>query len=171
VAGFFKRTKCPLVVDPVLVSTSGARLLQPAAEQILREQLLPLAVLVTPNLQEAKALLGREVSTIEGMREAAREINSRFGCAALVKGGHLKNSKDAVDIFYDGKTELLLSAPFVKGVRLHGTGCVYSAAICAVLALENDLPRSVEIGKQFVTRAIAGSYRIGKHFALGCFGG
>ncbi len=167
VAGFFKRTKCPLVVDPVLVSTSGARLLQPAAEKILREQLLPLAVLVTPNLQEAKALLGREVSTIEGMREAAREINSRFGCAALVKGGHLKNSKDAVDIFYDGETELLLSAPFVKGVRLHGTGCVYSAAICAALALGNDLPRSVEIGKQFVTKEIAGSYRIGKHFALG----
>jgi hydroxymethylpyrimidine/phosphomethylpyrimidine kinase len=86
-----------------------------------------------------------------------------------VKGGHLKNPREATDIFFDGKTELLLSAPFVKGVRTHGTGCTYSAAICAALALGNDLPQAVQIGKHFVTSAISNSYKIGKHFALGHF--
>jgi hydroxymethylpyrimidine/phosphomethylpyrimidine kinase len=156
----------PLVVDPVLVSTSGARLLQPAAVKILTEKLLPLATLVTPNLDEAEILTGRRPASVEDLREAAREIHSRFGCAALVKGGHLKNSREAVDIFFDGKTELLLSAPFVKGVCTHGTGCAYSAAICAALALGHDLPRAVEIGKRFVTASISSSYKIGRHFAL-----
>jgi hydroxymethylpyrimidine/phosphomethylpyrimidine kinase len=74
-----------------------------------------------------------------------------------------------VDIFFDGKTELLLSAPFVKGIHTHGTGCTYSAAICAALALGHKLPCAVEIGKEFVTSAISDSCRIGKHFALGHF--
>ncbi len=100
------------------------------------------------------------------MRGAAREIHSRFGCAALVKGGHLRTFREALDIFFDGKTELLLSAPFVKGVSTHGTGCIYSAAICAALALGHDLPRAVEIGKKFITSAIADSYQVGRHFAL-----
>ncbi len=103
------------------------------------------------------------------MRAAARKIQARFGCAVLVKGGHLKNSREAIDVFFDGETELLLSAPFVKGVSTHGTGCTYSAAICAALALGHDLPHAVEIGKNFITAAIAGSFRIGKHFALGYF--
>ncbi|MDD5139868.1 MAG: bifunctional hydroxymethylpyrimidine kinase/phosphomethylpyrimidine kinase [Verrucomicrobiales bacterium] len=156
-----------LVVDPVMVSTSGARLLQPAAEKILKEKLLPLAVLVTPNLDEAEILTGQKISSIEAMRAAAREIHSHYGCAALVKGGHLKSSREAVDVFFDGETELLLSAPFVKGVSTHGTGCTYSAAICAALALGHSLPHAVEIGKNFITAAIANSYRIGNHFALG----
>jgi hydroxymethylpyrimidine kinase/phosphomethylpyrimidine kinase len=103
------------------------------------------------------------------MRAAAQKIHSRFGCAVLVKGGHLKNARDAMDVFFDGKTELLLSAPFVKGLRTHGTGCTYSAAICAALALGNDLPQAVQIGKEFVTTAISRSYKIGNHFALGNF--
>ena len=78
-------------------------------------------------------------------------------------------SREAADIFFDGKTELLLSAPFVKGVRTHGTGCTYSAAICAALALGHDLPRAVEIGKNLSRRRFQDSYRIGKHFALGNF--
>jgi len=169
VAEFFKRNNCPLVVDPVLASTSGAQLLEPVATKMLKEKLLPLATLVTPNLDEAEILTGRRPASVEEMREAAREIHSRFGCSALVKGGHLRNSREAVDIFFDGKTELLLSAPFVKGVRTHGTGCTYSAAICAALALGHDLPRAVEIGKSSVTAAISHSYRIRKHFALGHF--
>jgi hydroxymethylpyrimidine/phosphomethylpyrimidine kinase len=159
----------PLVVDPVMVSTSGAKLLEPAAMKILKEKLLPLAALVTPNLDETKILTGQRPASVEEMREAARDIHSRFGCAALVKGGHLRGVSEAVDIFFDGKTELLLSAPFVKGVRTHGTGCAYSAAICAALALGHDLPQAVEVAKKFVTAAITGSYRIGEHFALGFF--
>ena len=155
-----------LVVDPVMVSTSGARLLQLAAEKALTEKLLPLATLVTPNLDEAAILAGRKITSPEKMRVAAQEIYSRYGCAVLLKGGHLKSTREAIDVFFDGETELLLSAPFVKGVSTHGTGCTYSAAICAALALGHQLPHAVEIGKNFITAAIAGSYRIGKHFAL-----
>jgi hydroxymethylpyrimidine/phosphomethylpyrimidine kinase len=171
VAGCLKNSKLKtknlkLVVDPVMVSTSGSRLLQPAAEKILREQLLPLAALVTPNLDEAEILADQKISSPEDLRSAARAIQARFGCAVLAKGGHLKNCGAAVDVFFDGKTELLLSAPFVKGVSTHGTGCTYSAAICAALALGHELPRAVEIGKNFITTAIARSYKIGRHFAL-----
>ena len=172
VAGFFRHSSSvirhsPLVVDPVMVSTSGARLLQPAAEKILKDKLLPQATLVTPNLDEAEILTEQKIRTPEDLRSAARKIFSRFGCAVLAKGGHLKDCREALDIFFDGKTELLLSAPFVKGVSTHGTGCTYSAAICAALALGRDLPRAVTIGKNFITQAIADSYKIGRYFALG----
>ena len=171
VAGFFRNSKLKtqnlkLIVDPVMVSTSGARLLQPAAEKILREKLLPLAALVTPNLDEAEILAGQKISSPEDLRSAARAIHARHGCAVLVKGGHLKNSSVAIDVFFDGTTELLVSAPFVKGVATHGTGCTYSAAICAALAQGHNLPHAVVIGKNFITAAITGSYCIGKHFAL-----
>ncbi len=167
VARFFDGRRLPLVVDPLMISTSGAILLQPAAVKILREKLLPLATLITPNLDEAQLLAGRKITSLEAMREAAREIHRRFGAAVLVKGGHLKGAREAADIFFDGATELLLSAPFVKGVRTHGTGCTYSAAICAALALGHGLPQAIETGKDFITAAIRDSRQIGKHFVLG----
>jgi hydroxymethylpyrimidine/phosphomethylpyrimidine kinase len=170
VADFFKKQKrLPLVVDPVMFSTSGAALLLPAAIKILREQLLPLAMLVTPNLDEAEILTGHKIASVENMRVAAREIHTRFGCAVLVKGGHLRGVCEAADIFFDGRTELLLNAPFFRGVSTHGTGCTYSAAITAALALNHDLPHAIEIGKRHVTAAIMRSYRIGKYSALGHF--
>jgi hydroxymethylpyrimidine/phosphomethylpyrimidine kinase len=174
VANFFQNLKSEirnpkLVVDPVMVSTSGAKLLEPAAVKILREKLLPLATLVTPNLAEVGALIGLEISSGEEMRRAAREIHRRWGCAVLVKGGHLRGSFAAIDIFFDGKTETELSALRITGVHTHGTGCTYSAAICAALALGQDLPHAVATGKKFISAAIAGSYRIGRHFALGNF--
>jgi hydroxymethylpyrimidine/phosphomethylpyrimidine kinase len=172
VAKFFRNSELgirnsELIVDPVMVSTRGARLLQPAAIKSLTEKLLPLATLVTPNLDEAEILAEQKISSPEDLRSAARKIQVRFGCAVLVKGGHLKNSREAIDVFFDRKMELLLSAPFVRGVSTHGTGCTYSAAICAALALGHGLPCAVEIGKNFITEAIAGSRRIGKHFVLG----
>jgi hydroxymethylpyrimidine/phosphomethylpyrimidine kinase len=172
VVNFFKDSKLEtrnskLVVDPVMVSTSGARLLKPSAEKILKEKLLPLAALVTPNLDEAEILSGQKIRSPEDLRSAARTIQSRFGCAALVKGGHLQNCREAIDVFFDGETELLLTARFVRGVSTHGTGCTYSAAICAALALGHDLPHAVELGKNFITDAITKSYKIGKFFALG----
>ena len=160
-----------LVVDPVMVSTSGARLLKLSAEKVLTEKLLPLAALVTPNLDEAEILAEQKIPSPEDLRSAARKIQARFGCAVLVKGGHLKHSRMAIDVFFDGETELLLSAPFVNGVSTHGTGCTYSAAICAALALGHDLPHAVEIGKNFITEAIFDSYKIGRHFALGQLAG
>jgi hydroxymethylpyrimidine/phosphomethylpyrimidine kinase len=167
VARFFKgQRRPPLVVDPVMISTSGARLLAPTAIKVLKERLLPLATLVTPNLHETEILTGGRIASVDDMRAAAREIHSRFGCAALVKGGHLRGTREAVDVFYDGRTELLLTAPFIKNVRTHGTGCTCSAAITAALALGHDLPGAVGLAKHYVTQAIAGSYRIGKHSVL-----
>jgi hydroxymethylpyrimidine/phosphomethylpyrimidine kinase len=156
----------PLVVDPVMVATSGARLLKPSAIAAIQKELLPLATLVTPNLDEAEILVGRKLTEVEDLRWAAREIRARFGCAALLKGGHLRGLAEAVDVFYDGRTELLLTAPFVKGVSTHGTGCTYSAAITAGLARGLKLPDAVKLGKEFITNAIANSQRVGKHFVL-----
>lgn len=163
---FHRRKTVPLVVDPVMVATSGSRLLKPSAIAALQNELLPFAKLVTPNLDEAEILVGQKLAEVEDLRWAARAIHARFGCAALLKGGHLRELAEAVDVFYDGRTELLLSAPFVKGVSTHGTGCTYSAAITAGLARGLELPDAVKLGKDFITNAIANSQRVGKHFVL-----
>ena len=162
----FKTQNSKLVIDPVMVSTSGARLLKPAAIRVLQQQLLPRATLVTPNLYEAEILIGEKIASVENMRAAARKIYARFGCAALVKGGHLRGWHEAVDIFFDGRTELLLTAPFINGIHTHGTGCTYSAAITAALTLGCDLPQAVALAKNYITQAIARSYRVAGHFAL-----
>ncbi|HVU07436.1 MAG TPA: bifunctional hydroxymethylpyrimidine kinase/phosphomethylpyrimidine kinase [Verrucomicrobiae bacterium] len=165
-AGRGRKIAPPLIVDPILISTSGTRLLEPKALKILKDKLLPLATLATPNLSEAEILSGQKISSLEETAAAAHKIHARFGCAVLIKGGHLKNLPNATDLFFDGKDEFLLSAPFVKNVRTHGTGCTYSAAICAALALGKNLPQAVQSGKKFVTTAIVHSYKIGNHFAL-----
>jgi hydroxymethylpyrimidine/phosphomethylpyrimidine kinase len=157
----------PLIVDPVMVSTSGTALLANDGVAVLLEELLPLAMLITPNLEEATILTGDKIISVEQMRGAARKMQARFGGAVLLKGGHLKNSREAVDIFFDGKNELLVAAPFVKGVSTHGTGCTYSAAICAAMAKGHRLPEAVVVGKNYVTAAIEDSRRIGRHFVLG----
>ena len=162
-----KAGKVPLIVDPVMVATSGAALLKPSAVRALCDELLPLATLVTPNLDEAELLLGIKIRDEEDLRTAARLIVERFGCAALVKGGHLCGTREATDVFRDGKTELLLTAPYVRGVSTHGTGCTYSAAIAAHCAQGRRLSEAVRLAKQFITSAIAGSRRIGSHFVLG----
>jgi hydroxymethylpyrimidine/phosphomethylpyrimidine kinase len=156
----------PLVVDPVIISTSGKPLLKTSAIKILKGELLPLATLVTPNLDEAAQLTGRKLRSVEDMREAARQIHAEFGCAALVKGGHLRGVTEAADIFFDGKTELLLTSPFVKNVRTHGTGCTYSAAITAFLALGQKLPIAIANAKQHVTETIARHCLAGGHAVL-----
>ncbi len=170
VAAFFRAPgRPPLIVDPVMVATSGARLLRPGAIRVLEEELLPLATLITPNLHEAQILTGRRPASASDLRRAAWELHRRFGCAALVKGGHLKGLKEAVDLFCDGKTELLLSAPFVAGVKTHGTGCTYSAAITAWLARGRELTAAVAEAKDYVTHAIARSQRAGRHAVLNHF--
>ncbi len=166
---FGGKKKAPLVVDPVMVATSGARLLQESAIAALRNELLPLAALVTPNLDETVVLTGEPIAEEEDMRTAARTIHKTFGCAVLIKGGHLRRSSEAMDIFYDGETELLLTAPFVKGVATHGTGCTYSAAIAGYIALGCELSLAVQMAKEYVTQSIAQSVRIGRHSALNPF--
>lgn len=156
----------PLIVDPVMVATSGACLLQPAANRAIREELLPLATLVTPNVDEAALLLDRKIISVEDLRAAAREIHARWGCGVLAKGGHLRGTREAVDILFDGKTEWLLEAPRITGVSTHGTGCTYSAAVTAYLALGETLVDSVQKAKTFITRAIAASRRVGPNSIL-----
>lgn len=167
VADWFRAaTRPPLVVDPVMVATSGARLLQASARRVLETALLPQALLTTPNLDEAALLVGRPLRTLEDVRAAAREIHRRFGCAALVKGGHLQGLGQAVDFLFDGREEWMLEAPRVPAVSTHGTGCTYSAAIAGYLALGLALKPAVEMAKRHVTQAIAQSVRASGHDVL-----
>jgi hydroxymethylpyrimidine/phosphomethylpyrimidine kinase len=164
-----ERHRVPMVVDPVMVATSGARLLHRSSVRALVGELFPLATLVTPNLDEAAILVGARLGSVEDLRRAAREIHRRYGCAALVKGGHLRGSREAADVFFDGHQELLLTAPFVRGVATHGTGCTYSAAIAGYLALGCDLAQAVTLAKTHVTEAIAQSVHVARHTTLNPF--
>jgi hydroxymethylpyrimidine/phosphomethylpyrimidine kinase len=164
---FRQESGLALVVDPVMVATSGARLLEPAARRALCRELLPLAALVTPNVPEAEALLECRLGHEDDLRQAARELTHRFGCATLLKGGHLPGTPSAVDVFYDGRHELRLTAPRVRGVRTHGTGCTYAAAITAYLARGDSLAAAVTKAKAYITQAIRRSHRIGRHAVLG----
>jgi hydroxymethylpyrimidine kinase/phosphomethylpyrimidine kinase len=157
--------KTPLVVDPVMIATSGARLLNPSALAALTRVLLPLATILTPNVPEAEALTGHPITTIEDQRRAARELVEQYNCAVVVKGGHVKGA-EAADIFFDGVNELLLSAPFLRGIKTHGTGCTFSAAIAAHLARGRTLATAVVSAKKFITRAIAGSRAAGRYTVL-----
>lgn len=168
VAQFLRRRRdVPMVVDPVMISTSGARLMKQSAIRVLCDELFPLAAVVTPNLHEAGLLAGRKLASVEDMRSAAKKLQGRFGCAVLVKGGHLRGLKEAVDVFYDGKDELLLSTPFIRGVRTHGTGCTYSAAITAYLVRGFPLPKAIVWAKEYIANAIRESRGAGKHTVLG----
>jgi len=167
VASFLKRDrKCPLIVDPVMVATSGAPLLEKSAIKALCTTLLPKADLMTPNIPEAEALTGVRVHDPEQLRKSARQLHAQFGCAVLLKGGHLPRANEALDIFYDGQTELLLRGPFVRGVSTHGTGCTYSAAIAAYCAHGKPLKEAVSLAKRYITRAIRNSARVRAHHVL-----
>ena len=161
VAGALERLRLPLVVvDPVMVAKSGDRLLDRDAETAYRERLLPLATVVTPNLPEAEALLGRPVRTLVEMREAARALRAMGPRAVVVKGGHLEG--DAVDVFWDGERLEDLPASRIDTRNTHGTGCTYSAAIAARLALGEPPLDAVRGAKAYLTEAIRGSYAVGR---------
>ena len=149
-----------LVVDPVMVAKSGDRLLDPVAVDAYVQHLFPLAAVITPNLLEAEALLGRPVRTLEDMRQAARDLKALGPRSVLVKGGHLEG--DAVDVFHDGQRLEELPAPRIHTKNTHGTGCTYSAAIAARLALGAGLLEAVTGAKDYVTEAIRGAYSVGK---------
>ncbi len=149
-----------LVVDPVMVAKSGAPLLRPEAQQALRDRLLPLAVVVTPNLPEAEVLLGRPIRDLRSMREAAQALRDLGPRTVLVKGGHLHG--DAVDVFYDGEEWEELRAERVPSPHTHGTGCVLSAAIAAHLARGLGVREAVRRAKEFVTEAIRAGLPLGK---------
>lgn len=160
-AEFFAAVRVPLIVDPVMIATSGAALLQPQAVRTLKRKLLPLATAVTPNTAEVEALCEMQVREPEDLRQAARMLHEQYGCATLIKGGHLDTGDVSLDVFYDGREELLLEAPRARGRSTHGTGCIYSAAIAAWMARGERLPAAVVKAKEFITRAIHESLSAG----------
>jgi hydroxymethylpyrimidine kinase/phosphomethylpyrimidine kinase len=149
-----------LVLDPVMVSSSGTHLLEHLGEDMLKRALLPLALVVTPNLAEASVLTGVEVRDAQSMEEAARRLHRMGSRNVLVKGGHLDG--DALDVFFDGSRIERLSSPRIATEDLHGTGCVLGAAITAGLARGLPLFDAVVRAKEFVTEAIRTSLRLGK---------
>lgn len=155
-----KRKKIPLVIDPVMVASSGDVLLQPGAVRAYWKDLFPLARVLTPNLDELSFLTGRKCGTEAELLEAARELGERTGVAILAKGGHLRGGKkaEAVDVLCDGEDIREFRAPYFAGRETHGTGCTYSAALATALACGLDLPRAVVRAKELITRAIGGQY-------------
>jgi len=148
-----------LVVDPVMVAKGGARLLRDDAVAALREQLIPMASVITPNLPEAEVLLGRKIASLEERRAAARDLVGLGAKVAVVKGGHADG--DAVDVFFDGSQTIELHAERIATPNTHGSGCVFSAAITAGLARGLTPLEAVLEAKAFITNAIASALEIG----------
>jgi hydroxymethylpyrimidine/phosphomethylpyrimidine kinase len=153
-----------LVVDPVMVAKSGDSLLAEDAVRAVREHLLPLATVVTPNLPEAAALLGRSVATLDEMRDAAHAIHALGAANVVVKGGHLQ-SDTVVDMLFDGKELHEFSGPRVHTRNTHGTGCTFASAIAAYLARGGSMPSmpdAVRKAKGYLTGALLNAYDTGK---------
>jgi hydroxymethylpyrimidine/phosphomethylpyrimidine kinase len=148
-----------IVVDPVMVATSGDLLIQKSAVAALRRKLIPLALVVTPNIAEAEELTSMKLLTAAEIREAAKRIVKMGARTVVIKGGHLKGP--AIDLFYDGKKYIELTAPRLRTKNTHGTGCTFSAAIAAYLAKGEKLDSAVALAKKFITRAIQSSFAIG----------
>ena len=149
-----------LVVDPVMVAKSGDRLLREDAVTALRELLLPLAAVVTPNLPEAGVLAGFPIDSDEDARRAAKEIVGLGARAVVVKGGHREGAQ-VVDVLYDGATFRDYSAPRIDTTSTHGTGCTFASAIAAYLARGEPLAEAVGQAKEYLTEALRRAYPIG----------
>jgi hydroxymethylpyrimidine/phosphomethylpyrimidine kinase len=149
-----------LVVDPVMVAKSGDRLLRADAREALIDRVLPIALVVTPNLPEAEVLAGMPVKTREDMEEAARRIHALGPRHVLVKGGHLEG--EAVDLLWNGRELTAFTAPRVDSRNTHGTGCTFSAAITAGLSRGEALVDAVRAAKAYVTRAIREGFALGR---------
>ena len=154
-AGLRKYAPPLLVVDPVMISKSGYHLLQPEAEAVLVQELLPLATIVTPNIPEAEAILHRKIESLPDMEEAALGPKN-----VLLKGGH--RTEDATDVLYDGRKVIRLEAARVPTKNTHGTGCTLSSAIAANLARGLSVPEAVMAAKRYITVAIEHALPIGK---------
>lgn len=149
-----------VVIDPVMRAKGGDPLLRPDAEKALIEKILPLSLIITPNIPEAEVLSGMKIEDLEGMKMAAIKIKDLGPSYVLVKGGHL-GGEQAVDVLYDGEDFSLYSSPFIKTKNTHGTGCTYASAIAGYLAKGLELEDSIEKAKEFVTGAIKNSLSLG----------
>jgi hydroxymethylpyrimidine/phosphomethylpyrimidine kinase len=154
-AGVKKTTRSiPFVVDPVMIATSGDNLLEPEAVEAYKNKLFPLATLITPNLDEAGLLLETTIIDRKQMENAAQALAKKYYASILLKGGHLRGD-NAIDLLFHQGELTEFSAPFVRGVETHGTGCTYSAAITAGLASGFSLEQAIKRAKKFVTESIA----------------
>jgi hydroxymethylpyrimidine/phosphomethylpyrimidine kinase len=152
------RQRPMIVVDPVMIATSGEPLIQPRAIDVYASRLFPLATIVTPNLDEASVLLNRQLNSLDEMRDGATELYQKFRIPFLLKGGHLRLA-EAIDLLVDQQGLRGFSAAYQREVSTHGTGCAYSAAIAANLALNLPLREAVGVAKQYITAAIRESFR------------
>ena len=158
--------KCPpLVVDPVMVASSGDPLLKSSAIEAYREWIFTLATLVTPNLDELRILSGMPCRDIEEIKSAGASLVARHGCAFLLKGGHLR-AKIATDILATSQGFEVFTAPFRRNIDAHGTGCTFSAAIATGLACGQTLPEAVGNAKNYITLAIENALKWKKSTAL-----
>ena len=151
----------PFVVDPVMISKTGFKLLQDAAIETLVDVLLPLATVVTPNAHEVAHLTDVEVETVEDLQQAAEALFEKGPDAVLAKGGHLSDSGEAVDVLVDGEGVRTFTAPRIDTKHTHGTGCTYASAIAANLAKGHALDAAVDRAKRYVTGAIRHALPLG----------
>ena len=149
-----------IVVDPVMVATSGAGLSNEESVRALKEKLIPMATLVTPNIPEAEVLSGMKIKTKEDMTEAARKINRECGCDVLIKGGHTNNNSDDV-LLHNGEI-FIFEMPKIDNPNTHGTGCTLSSAIASNLAKGMTVPQAVRRAKEYITGAIRDGLDLGK---------
>lgn len=155
-----------LVVDPVMVAQSGARLLQADAVDALYRELLPLARVITPNLHECEILCGRSITNTDELRQAARDICEKYDVACIAKGGHLPEADTIVDVLFDEGEEFLFKSKYIPDAHTHGAGCAFSAALTALLAKGIILAEAVQRAKHYVNRAIAHAVPVGHHRPL-----
>lgn len=155
---FFKAEN--IVADPVMVATSGARLIDEKAVETLKRELLPLATVVTPNIPEAEVLADMRILTEKDMEEAAKRISSIFGCSVLCKGGHSLN--DANDLLYANGEFRWFIGKRIDNKNTHGTGCTLSSAIASNLAKGFDLEQSVERAKDYISAALEAGLNLGR---------
>lgn len=149
-----------IVTDPVMVSTSGSRLISDRGLEMLKEYLLPISTIVTPNVPEAEILSGITINSVDDMRKSASIIAEKFGCAVLCKGGHLKDCSD--DLLYYNNEFYTYPSVKIDNPNTHGTGCTLSSAIASNLAKGFEIPQAVESAKAYVTTAISSRLDIGK---------
>ena len=150
----------PVILDPVMISKSGYALLRPNAQAALVQHLFPLARVVTPNLPEAEALLGKKINDIEGMQQAAREIAGLGANMVVVKGGHLGQGS-ATDVLFDGQECRLLESRRINTTNTHGTGCTFSSAIAAFMARGETFFDAVSQAKIYIAGAIENAFPLG----------
>jgi len=151
-----------LVVDPVMIAKSGDSLMADSARKVIKEDLIPLATVITPNLFEAEVLLDQKIENLESMKSAAKSLH-QLGCQwVVIKGGHLRLDSQAIDVVYDGKEFHLLKSAWFDSKNTHGTGCTFASAIAASLAKGVKPLLAIEKAKEFITEAIRSGLEIGK---------